>query len=172
MVLLVVAVLRRSSLEHRLRPILVACVVVQVGLSVAIGMADAQFADAGRAFIRDEVPRLKRSGSEIWFCGNWGFRTYAEAAGLKDVLVRPPLPPEGSLVLWPVMTHKSRFSPELKKRLILREEHPYQGSVPIRTMSRQAGFYSTVRWKTPFRVTREPKEIIRVYEVGPIRERH
>jgi hypothetical protein len=135
-------------------------------------MADAQFADAGRAFIRDEVPRLKRSGSEIWFCGNWGFRTYAEAAGLKDVLVRPPLPPEGSLVLWPVMTHKSRFSPELKKRLILREEHPYQGSVPIRTMSRQAGFYSTVRWKTPFRVTREPKEIIRVYEVGPIRERH
>ncbi|MCK5379063.1 MAG: glycosyltransferase family 39 protein [Acidobacteria bacterium] len=167
LVLLVVVVLRRSGLEGRLRPVLIACVVMQIGLSVAIGVADAQFADATRAFIRDKVPRLREAGSEIWFCGNWGFRTYAEAAGLKDALFRPPAPPEGSLLIWPVMTHKSRFNPELKRRLILREEHPYKGAVPIRTMSPKAGFYSTVRWKTPFRLTTEPKEIIRVYEVGP-----
>ncbi len=168
LVLLVVAFVHRNGLEKRLRPVLAAGVVLQVGLSAAIGMADAQFADASRTFMKDELPRLRETGSEIWFCGNWGFRAYAEAAGLKDALFRPPVPPEGSLLIWPVTTHKSRFNPELKRRLVLSEEHVYSGTVPIRTMSRTAGFYSTVRWKTPFRVTTDPKEIIRVYEVGPI----
>jgi len=167
LVLLVVAFVHRSGLEKRLRPVLTAGVVLQVGLSAAIGIADAQFADASRSFMKNELPRLRQTGEEVWFCGNWGFRAYAEAAGLKDALFRPPVPPEGSLLIWPVTTHKSLFNPELKRRLRLFEEHAYSGTLPIRTMSRTAGFYSTVRWKTPFRVTAEPKEIIRVYKVGP-----
>ncbi|MEN8164377.1 MAG: hypothetical protein ABFS37_09620, partial [Acidobacteriota bacterium] len=75
---------------------------------------------------------------------------------------------EGSLLIWPVTTHKSRFNPELKRRLVLSEEHVYSGTVPLQTMSRKAGFYSTVRWKTPFRFSRDAKEIIRVYKVGPV----
>lgn len=166
LVLLVVFIVRRNNQESRLKSVFAVCVAVQIGLSAAIGAADAEFADASRAFMRDEVPRLKATGAEVWFCGNWGFRAYAEGAGLKDALFRPPAPPEGSLLVWPVTTHKSRFRRSLKRRLVLVEEHAYQGNVPIRTMSKRAGFYSTVRWKTPFRVTTEPKEIIRVYQVG------
>ena len=171
LVLLMVAVVHRSGLEIRLRPVLAVGVAVQVGLAAAIGVADAQFADASRSFMKNELPRLRETGNEIWFVGNWGFRAYAEQAGLKDALFRPPVPPEGSLLLWPVTTHKSRFNPELKRRLVLSEEHVYSGTVPIQTMSRTAGFYSTVRWKAPFRVTTGPKEIIRVYKVGPAPKR-
>lgn len=169
LVLLATGIMQRNGLENRLKPVLVTCVAVQMILSAAIGLADAQFADSARAFMRDEVPRLRQTGTELWFCGNWGFRTYAEASGLKDALFQPPVPDTGSLLIWPVTTDKSRFNPELKKRLILREEHQFTGTLPIRTMSRTAGFYSTVRWKTVFRWTTDAKETIRVYEVGPVK---
>ena len=99
-------------MQLRLRPVLAACVAMQIGLTVAIGLADAQFADVARRFMREELPRLRESGAEIWFVGNWGFRTYAEAEGLRDALYRGPHPSEGSLLIWPVTTHKSRREQE------------------------------------------------------------
>lgn len=150
-----------------LRWALAGCVLSQIGLSGAIGLADAEFADAGRAFIRDELPRLRESGKEIWFCGNWGFRTYAEEAGLEDALFRPPMPPTGALLIRPLITHKSRFNPELEKRLKKWKEFPYPGRLPLRTMGPGAGFYATTPGKIPFRFSREPKEVFQIFEVGP-----
>jgi len=81
------------------RPLLAATTAAGVLLGIAILRADSAFAGMGRTAARALIAPRVAAGQRVWYAGHWGFQWYAERAGARFFPVRPPLPPQGDVVV-------------------------------------------------------------------------
>lgn len=169
MLLLSFRFLHNSQPASRWRPkrILGVCLVMQVGLAMAVHLADYEYA----ASYRDFAESVKDGGESIWYVGHWGWKFYADRSGFRQLHRDGPDPVEGDVLLWPEKVHIGRVFENdrgLRDRLELISNKVYEGSIPIRTMDwvSGAGFYSVGRGILPYRFFPEgPVEVMRIYRV-------
>jgi hypothetical protein len=68
-------------------------------LGLAIVRADTLLADGGRLAATELIaPRVAR-GETVWYFGHWGFQWYAEQAGARPILPRPPFAAPGDVIV-------------------------------------------------------------------------
>jgi hypothetical protein len=155
---LIILVLRKED-----RPAILWIGIVASGLlGLALSIGDARFASTGR-----DIPPETLDGTE-WIRGEWGFRHYREKAGQRYLIpeVEPPRP--GERIAVPTQAATVPFPPDLAARLTLVHEIPLDDGYPIRSMNHtaRAGLYSHVWGMLPFSFSREPLEVLKVYEVN------
>lgn len=166
---LAVALLRRDPGRYRgaVRAGLAVAVAMQAGLSLVVGYADYEFADAHRDFADHVETRYHRAGEEVWFRGNWGYQTYARRAGHHQIARSGEAPPAGALVVWPANVHFGGLPDGLSERLDPVETFTREQRLPVHTMTRGAGFYATVGTHLPFRFGARETWTGEIYRVRP-----
>ena len=111
-----------------------------------------------RTQARDLRERFAGDG-DLWYCGNWGWRWYAEAEGM-----RPYLPGESKLskgdvvIIAAIPPGPKRLTPQDRARseplgLI---NVPAPTEVLVRTMTRHGGYYSIGQDGLPWSISSEP----------------
>ncbi len=163
---------RHRAHVHRIGVLAGLLLAVQLGTALLVQGADYEYAGTYRDFARNIAPRFQAEAN-LWYVGQWGWKFYADQAGLKMMNRDGPYPSPGDLLVWPEKVHiGDAFSGPagMGKRLKLVESFVYPGSIPIRTMDMEsrAGFYAVIRRRIPYRFDgRPPLEIIRVFRVMP-----
>jgi 4-amino-4-deoxy-L-arabinose transferase-like glycosyltransferase len=155
---LIILLLRRED-----RPGILWIGIVASGiLGLALSIGDARFAATGRAIPRETLEACR------WIRGEWGFRHYREKAGQRYLIPEAEPPRPGDRIVVPTQAATPPLPPDLAARLTLVHEIPLDDGYPIRTMNHaaRAGLYSHVWGMLPFSLSREPLEVVRVYEVN------
>jgi Dolichyl-phosphate-mannose-protein mannosyltransferase len=137
-------------------------------LSVALAVADQQYAGA----YREVAGSVTRPAGErnVWFIGDWGFRYYMERAGHRYLLSTSETPVAGDLVIRPQIAGLHEMAPGLAARTERLATIEIPGGWPVRLMSHEAraGYYSHGWGLLPFAFSRAPLERFDVFRVaGP-----
>ncbi len=169
---------RGSSRDRPLRALVAGLAALQAALSLAVALADSEFAETYRDFAEKAQARWPGGDHTTWFVGHWGWLHYAEGAGMRQVHVNGPFPQPGDRVIIPWDVDKGpllRVRPNFRARLHSVEQVAYPGRIPIRVMNRSSGsgFYGLHSLPAPghlpglpFRFFQNvPVEIFHVYEV-------
>jgi 4-amino-4-deoxy-L-arabinose transferase-like glycosyltransferase len=152
--------------ERRDLGLVVGLVVAQgAGLSVLLGLADAEWAERYRAVVREV--RASHPDRSIWFVGEWGLRYYMGAAGGKYLQSTDERPDVGDLVVRPAVAGMHAMSEGVRKRAVLLQEIPLQSRWPLRLMSFDAkvGYYSHHWGYLPWRFSHYPLDTIEIFEI-------
>ncbi len=167
-----------SSRDRPLRALVAGLAALQAALSLAVALADSEFAETYRDFAEKAQARWPGGDHTTWFVGHWGWLHYAERAGMRQVHVNGPFPQPGDRVIIPWDVDKGpllRLRPDFRARLRSVEQVAYPGRIPIRVMNRSSGsgFYGLHSLAAPghlpgvpYRFFQNiPVEIFHVYEV-------
>ena len=111
--------IERASGEMKLQRVAIANLLLAGSLSVLLAIADSQFAGIYRAFALKVTQTFP--GRELWFTGEWGFRTYLEQAGGRELGQRDAFPRPGDLLVVPSLAtpYQTLFSDTLGLRSIV-----------------------------------------------------
>jgi Dolichyl-phosphate-mannose-protein mannosyltransferase len=139
---------------------------VVLGLAVSVSMLYADYVHANiyRSFSR-KVEDGRYMGSKAYFDGNWGFWFYMEKRGaLRRHLYRDPMK-KGDILIRPIYSSPVAFAPDFKAHLEPIDEHVYDTSFPVRTLSKpaEAGFYSQVWGFLPYSFSEAPLDTFSIY---------
>jgi hypothetical protein len=138
-------------------------VVAGAALGLAITIADAELAGAGRQTARDWIAPRMRAGERVWFAGGWGAQWYALQAGALPLAHQPPFPAPGDIVV------KSRATPGPKlevSRLDSLAGRTWTSRYGrIMAAEAGAGFYSNLWGVLPWTPSNGPIEGVSVWRV-------
>jgi hypothetical protein len=147
------------------------CLVLQVAFSIAVQIADYQYAEVYRDFAAKAQEAWGQEGDDIWFVGHWGWQFYASEAGFKQLHGDGTFPSEGDILVWPERVYTGQVFAGEKAFVESLEEIKtveYPGKLPLRTLNFQgAAFYAVLRTNVPYNFQRLYLERFRVYRVGP-----
>lgn len=154
------------------RTLLGVTLAIQLLLAAFLGVADYEYANTARKYVREELPKLaeqaRQEGLTIQYRGSWGWRIYARQAGLTNIAHNDPVPPGDSVLVYPRHAYKNDFPEGFdESRLTLVEEHAYSAKIPLRTTRSWAGFYAVVHNTAPFRYAEDELDVFEVYYVEP-----
>jgi 4-amino-4-deoxy-L-arabinose transferase-like glycosyltransferase len=105
--------IERASGEMKLQRVAKANLLLAGSLSVLLAIADYQFAGIYRGFALKIAQTFP--GRELWFTGEWGFRTYLEQAGGRQLGQRDSSPRPGDILVVPTLAtpYQTLFSEAL-----------------------------------------------------------
>ncbi len=170
-----------KPMSQWLKVSLIVLLVLQGGISYLVATVDLHFADTYRHMANIVSEEYNSDEYETWFVGHWGWKFYAERAGLRMRHRDGAIPKPGDVLAWPLRVHfgeafndlgddyMSAFN-ILKHGTILKK--PYSIGIPIRTMNfHGASFYATIGQNVPYRfyqdIDLETLKVFRVKEYDP-----
>lgn len=144
---------------------------MQAMIAMIVQGADYQYAHTYRSFAEVRSHEWVASKRATWYVGHWGWKFYADQAGMRQLHRDGPYPRRDDLLIWPSKVHVGDVFSRLDdpgSALRLIESVRYRGTIPIRTMSGEdrAGFYATIRRRIPYRFGGESLlEEFRIFEI-------
>ena len=134
-------------------------------LALVLAHADYEYAGAYRNFAK-EINNCK-SNNQIWFLGHQGFQYYMEKAGHRLLPVASNLPAKGDIIIRANLPSPRNISPELMKRIKLKETKYAYGISPLKIQSTKAhaGYYTYGGGFLPYSLSSAPIENFDIYEV-------
>jgi hypothetical protein len=144
---------------------------VACALSILLGgvlaLSDWTYAEMYRTQARELRERLE-AGGDLWYLGNWGWRWYAEAEGMKPYLPGRSRLGKGDTVIVAVLPAGPKQLAEGDRARAERLETvrvPASGAVLVRTMARRplGGYYAMGR--LPWHISRAPLDRFRFFRI-------
>ncbi len=102
---LVLLMMRRAeeAVIPKMQPLAIATATFTGLTALGLAVADYQFAEIYRSFARNLAIAHQVSTKKAWFSGEWGFRTYLERAGARQLGRRDPRPQLGDFLIVPTL---------------------------------------------------------------------
>ncbi|RPJ60499.1 MAG: hypothetical protein EHM23_10235 [Acidobacteria bacterium] len=102
---LVLLMMRRAeeAVIPKMQPLAIATATFTGLTALGLAVADYQFAEIYRSFAENFAMAHQVSTKTAWFSGEWGFRTYLERAGARQLGRRDPRPQLGDLLIVPTL---------------------------------------------------------------------
>ncbi len=120
---LVLLMMRRAeeAVRSKLRLFAIATITLTGLTALGLALADYQFAEIYRDFANTITGKVHDQTRSVWFSGEWGFRTYLERAGARQLGRRDPRPQVGDLLLIPTLAtpYETLFSDQLSLEAIV-----------------------------------------------------
>jgi hypothetical protein len=140
-------------------------VVLGVGLSLAIGVADYDYASAARDVAR--YSSAVNPDGPRWFTGEWGFRHYIEREGFAPIASDGAGVREGDLLAVPDTPAPAFLEDSLVARLrpVGVIESAQHFPLKVMSFSAHAGFYSNFHGALPFALSAGPLERVRLFRI-------
>jgi 4-amino-4-deoxy-L-arabinose transferase-like glycosyltransferase len=113
--------------------------------ALGLAIADYQFAEIYRDFANKFAVAHRASRKTAWFSGEWGFRTYLDLAGARQLGRRDPRPQAGDCLMVPDLAtpYQTLFSDQLSLEAIVLVA-PSRVSFQVPALSRDARLLLTV----------------------------
>jgi hypothetical protein len=174
---------RMAPLDARLSPSL--CLVVSACLGFLLAVADYEFANKHRDFVRSSLARDVQTHRQVWYTGNWGWVYYALEQGASPYLEAPQLWGLGRVQPGDRLYHPEfvnwRALHAYSNRLLEDEPRRIPSIFPVRTIVAGAHYYGVVSHALPWRVPIYlfeapdgdlrcdviPLDVVRVFDVLP-----
>ncbi len=150
---------------------------VQAAVSYAVAVVDYQYADTYRqmaAYVKD---KYVSPDHETWYAGHWGWKYYADQAGLRQRHRDQALPKPGDILAWPLRVHYGEVFGDIGDPFKILEhgtieKKEYTTPIPIRTMNfHGASFYAVIGNNVPYRffqdIDLETLKVFRVKDYDP-----
>jgi hypothetical protein len=150
--------------RKRIKSVLVPLsLVVGVVLALAVALSDARWSNTYRDFFANDYPRYAPApGHTAYFNADWGFRYYAERAGLTPYEGNPLAP--GDRLFMSTVVGKTWYELPQVSRVVAAQELHYPGPFAVMNAEHRAGFYDFAWGPWPFTPASEVKDTIVVFE--------
>jgi hypothetical protein len=161
-------VLHAARVRHPRYPLTIAILIAGgwiAGALVIIG--DTTLAGSQRAVAESEVPRLLRSGGNVWAGGQWAFLEYAQRAGALPLGNQPPWPEPNDFVVVSRLDYYGKLNELPLNRDYLYSRTDRRCGVFVMNRALHAGFFSNRFGYLPFAIGCAELNRYDVYRVLP-----
>lgn len=150
---------------------------IQAAVSYAVAVVDYQFADSYRQMAAYVKEKYVSPDHETWYAGHWGWKYYADQAGLRQRHRDQALPKPGDIFAWPLRVHYGDVFGDIGDPFKVLEhgtieKKEFTTPIPIRTMNfHGASFYAVIGNNIPYRffqdIDLETLKVFRVKDFNP-----